>query len=140
VRWTALAISVGLTPVTMRLTSSLRRFPAPGLVRIPMHPTDSIVTGRLGHKLSFGPATLVSPDQDDSANVLVIGNRVWVHGPRELAGPSQRLARSAGLHVVRLHFARSVSDRTWRFAGAEVLPDIREPDAINWLGRQLIEQ
>lgn len=131
VRWRMLAGAVGLPSAALRLTSSLRRYPAPGLVRVADFAGRTWLADSM--PLALGPATLAQPVGSRTMDALVVGGAVWVDGPASLAAACLRLARAAGVALLRVFFASSADERAWLFAGADALPDVSEPAALSAL-------
>lgn len=127
--WHVLAHRAGLRPMATRFTTSQRRFPAPGMVRVRTEWSGATGDNKPPALLAIGTATLGEPVGTRAGSMLVVANAVW---PEEierteaasLAEPCMRLARAARLSLVRVRFVSSVDERAWLFVAAEPTPDV----------------
>jgi hypothetical protein len=126
-RWHVLAHRAGLEPLAMRFTTSQRRFPAPGKIRVASgvaltdHARDPL--------LAVGPAALADATGTRTASMLVVADDVWPEGferdeAMPLAESCVRLARAAGLVVMRVNFVSSADETSWLFTGVDATPDV----------------
>ncbi|MFL5608528.1 MAG: hypothetical protein ACJ8AD_18885 [Gemmatimonadaceae bacterium] len=126
-RWQLLAHAAGFDTTALRYTTSQRRFPAPGMVRVDRafaaHGTSRAL------ELS-GPATFGEPAGVRNASLLVVGETVW---PEQMAReeaaplvePCRRIARAAGVTLLRVHVADGGAPaQPWQFVGADPMPTI----------------
>jgi hypothetical protein len=136
--WSALAARAGLSPERIRLTTSVRRFPAPGLVR----QLSTLPLAESGNPALRAPATgpgcFSEEHGGQTASALVVGESVWVDGPDTLGPGARRLAREAGMTLLRVHFSSTSNGRGWQFTSAEVLPTVTHPDHIAALAHILV--
>lgn len=128
-RWQVLAHRAGLETLATRFTTSQRRFPARGMAR-PRHASaDPVAGGARDHMLAVGPAALIDTAGARSASMLIVADDVWPEGLERaeaaaLAEPCLRLARAAGVVLMRAHFVSSADETTWLFTAADAAPDV----------------
>jgi len=87
---------------------------------------------------STGPGIFVDAVGARAASVVVVGNSVWGEAlsPHEcdlLRDGCSRLAASAGMDFVRMHFVSTPDEQRWLFRGADAMPDVREPGPLTAL-------
>ena len=125
--WHRLAARAGLATLKLTATSSTRRFPpAPGSRLRP--DVSSLTQQDAGRRRPndfcwFSQAVA----GNDIASAYVIGDRVLPTVPEHLTEPCRRLARLAGVEVLRIDFARlPASADAWMFAGADPMPRVTD--------------
>lgn len=124
VAWLALAAEAGLSLPRMRLTSSLRRFPADGLQPADhLQPADgSVRSAGLPLKGRSG-AFLAEPPGPHAHAVLLAGEEVCGDLPPGLLPACRAFARLAGAPVIRVNFTSGGKhDLRWIFSGADSIP------------------
>jgi len=130
VRWRVAAHRAGLATLAMRFTTSQRRFPAAGMVKVNEWGGTSGYAGLLPF-VRAGAGSFVGAPGTRAANVLIVGAALWSDGlaAEECEGLSdacRRLARDVGLSLLRIHFVSSEDERGWLFCGANALPDVHD--------------
>ena len=122
-RWHVLAHRAGLESLAMRFTTSQRRFPAVGMVRVQ---GPDAVRDPLS---AVGPAAFTDASGTRNASLLVVGDDVWPEGMDRdeatlLSDACIRLARAARLTLMRVHFTSSADETRWLFTSADATPDV----------------
>jgi hypothetical protein len=132
-RWHVLAHRAGLEPLAMRFTTSRRRFPALGKIRV----ADGVaLTDHVGDPLlAVGPAALADVTGTRTASMLVVADDVWPEGfehdeATPLIGSCVHLARAAGLVLMRVNFVSSADVTRWLFTGADATPEVAGDDQL----------
>jgi hypothetical protein len=87
---------------------------------------------------STGPGIFVDAVGARAASVVVVGSSVWgeslsLHECDLLRDGCSRLAASAGMDFVRVHFVSTPDEQRWLFRGADAVPDVREPGPLTAL-------
>jgi hypothetical protein len=137
VRWRVLAGRVGLPAAGLRLTTSVRRYPASGMVPCDhaVAPNSGASAARLPRARSHAVLTDQVGSQEESA--LVVGDATWGELPSALLAGARRLARAAGVYVLRVHFVSSADERAWLLADADPLPEVRELAPVSAIAEAL---
>jgi hypothetical protein len=126
--WFKLASEAGLRTLRLCLTSSPRRFPAPGLC-----PVEQFSPTRFGESMSPPQVVLNRPGWFievvgvRDASLLLVGDQLFGNLPANTHEPSLRLAQKAGLSFARFFFSASARARDeWVFTGTDLWPDVVE--------------
>jgi hypothetical protein len=129
--WQILASRAGLPALQFRMTSSRRRFPAPGLVILPGTVKETTIA-------FTRPAWLAEPVGESHRSVLVVGDHLCGNPPPGLVSPCRHLAKLSGLPLMAMHFSQSLQGKDrWVFTGADPFPIIRDENSLVTLVRFL---
>lgn len=125
VAWLALASQAGLPVPRVRVTSDRRRFTVSGLVPLP------VPTAR--EPFGAGPGWLVSPLSEDRRSALIVGDRLLGDLPPGLDQTCLRLARLAGVSLLRVYFQATSGGNpdAWVVTGADPLPDLPDDRSVD---------
>jgi hypothetical protein len=129
--WFYLAAKAGLPTVPLRMTSSSRRYPAPGLISYFMDPLSGGVAAHPCPAANV-PAWGMGAVNEGRRSLLVIGDEVCGDAPVDLKQPCIRLARLSGMQLLAIHFASSVEDHGgYVFTGVDPWPVITQEWAVH---------
>jgi hypothetical protein len=124
--WFYLASKAGLPTVPLKMTSSSRRYSAPGLVSYFMDPMSGGIVAQ-PYPAGNVPAWGMGAVNEDRRSLLVIGDQVCGDAPADLKQPCIRLARLSGMQLLAIHFASSVEDhKRYVFTGVDPWPVITQ--------------
>jgi len=125
--WQYLASKSGLPTARVRLTSSVRRYPMPGLIAYSMGPA---APGNV-------PAWLVDPPGEQRSCAFVVGDQVFGGIPAEFIEPCLKLASLSGIEILLIHFVWSVSRASWVFSGVDPCPAMANEGILDSVVRLL---
>ena len=131
-QWLQAATAAGFVPYPARATSSARLAPPgagdqPWAALLPhaFHPALDMLG--IDRPRAYAPAAV------DGLRLTLIGGQAVEAVDPALAACGARLAKAMGTDILQLELARSAADDRWRFVGAEPMPVVLDPPAIDAL-------
>jgi hypothetical protein len=119
--WQQLAGKADLPTVRVRLTSSLRRYSASGLIPYPVGP---VTIGNV-------PAWLSERVGELRRYAFVAGEHVLGDVPTQLIPGCAKLAALSGFEVLLIYFASLGMNGGWKFNGIDTCPAVTQGPAID---------